>query len=144
MDCPVLRIGLSGFSPLDHYWLGQCIAQAVDALSRRAVFITSGDLSHKLRDDGPYGFAPEGSEFDRQITEAMADALDGLAVEAKLLSYEGITGVGYGVATFTVTGPDAGRRFGEQCGELERARLAEKKATEDPGSIWTGCPWSPL
>ena len=55
LDCPILRIGLSGFSPLDHYRLGQCIAQAVDALGRRAVFVASGDLSHKLRNDGPYG-----------------------------------------------------------------------------------------
>ena len=162
VDCPILRIGLSGFSPLDHYRLGQCIAQAVETLGRRAVFIASGDLSHKLRDDGPYGFAPEGPEFDRQVTEAMAagdflrfltmdlplceraaecglrsfqimaGALDGRAVESKLLSYEGVTGVGYGVATFAVTGPDENRRFGAQCAELERAHLAEKKASEDP------------
>ena len=146
---------------LDHYRLGQCIAQAVENLGRRAVFIASGDLSHKLKDDGPYGFAPEGPEFDRQITGAMAEgdflrfltmdpalcdraaecglrsfqimtgALDGMAVETKLLSYEGVTGVGYGVAAFTVTGPDGDRRFGEQCVELERTRLAEKKASED-------------
>ena len=162
VDCPILRIGLSGFSPIDHYRLGQCIAQAVETLGRRAVFIASGDLSHKLKDDGPYGFAPEGPEFDHQITEAMAEgdflqflttdpafcdraaecglrsfqimagALDGLDVEAKLLSYEGVTGVGYGVATFAVTGPNKNRHFGEQCAELERTRLAEKKASEDP------------
>ena len=60
VDCPILRIGLSGFSPLDHYRLGQCIAQAVETLGRRAVFIASGDLSHKLKDDGPYGFAQRG------------------------------------------------------------------------------------
>ena len=34
VDCPILRIGLSRFSPLDHYRLGQCIAQAVDAQGR--------------------------------------------------------------------------------------------------------------
>ena len=132
VNCPILRIGLSGFSPLDHYRLGQCIAQAVENLGRRAVFVASGDLSHKLREDGPYGFAPERPEFDWQITETMAagdflrfltvepalceraaeyglrsfqimaGALDGLAVEARLLSHEGITGMGYGVATFSV------------------------------------------
>ena len=53
VDCPILRIGLSGFSPLEHYRLGQCIARAVDKLGRRAVFVASGDLSHKLKDDGP-------------------------------------------------------------------------------------------
>ena len=61
----------------------------------------------------------------------MAGALDGQAVETKLLSYEGVTGVGYGVATFAVTGPDEDRRFGAQCEAMERARLAEKKASED-------------
>ena len=162
VDCPILRIGLSGFSPLEHYRLGQCIAKAVDNLDRRAVFVASGDLSHKLKDDGPYGYAPEGPVFDRRVTQAMADgdflqlltmdpglcdraaecglrsfqimagALDGLAVDAKLLSYEGTTGVGYGVATFAVTGPDKSRCFAAQCEEIERARLAERKAAEDP------------
>ena len=26
-------------------------------------------MSHKLKEDGPYGFAPEGPEFDRIVTE---------------------------------------------------------------------------
>ena len=162
VNCPILRVGLSGFSPLEHYRLGRCIAKAVDKLGRRAVFVASGDLSHKLKDDGPYGYAPEGPVFDRRVTEAMADgdflklltmdpglcdraaecglrsfqimagALDGLAVDARLLSYEGATGVGYGVAVFAVTGPDETRRFAERCEEIERAQLAERKAAEDP------------
>ena len=162
VDCPILRIGLSGFSPLEHYRLGQCIARAVEALGRRAVFVASGDLSHKLKEDGPYGYAPEGPVFDRRVTQAMesrdflqfltmdaslcgraaecglrsfqimAGALDALAVSPTLLSYEGTFGVGYGVATFAVTGPDEGRQFGKQCEELEQARLAERKAAEAP------------
>ena len=162
VDCPILRIGLSGFSPLEHYRLGQCIARAVDALGRRTVFVASGDLSHKLKDDGPYGYAPEGPVFDRRVTQAMesgdflqfltmdvslcdraaecglrsfqimAGALDGLAVTPELLSYEGTFGVGYGVATFAVTGPDESRRFAKQCEELEQARLTERRAAEDP------------
>lgn len=162
ITCPILCVGLSGFSPLQHYQLGQCVAKAVDKLGRRAVFVASGDLSHKLRDDGPYGYAPEGPVFDRRVTAAMesgdflqfltmdpalcdraaecglrsfqmmAGALDGLGVKPELLSYEGVTGVGYGVATFAVTGPDEGRRFAAQCEELERIRLTERKAAEDP------------
>ncbi len=162
VDCPILRVGLSGFPPLDHYRLGQCIAQAVDSLNRRAVFIASGDLSHKLKDDGPYGFASEGPVFDHRVTQAMAEgdflqfltvdpalceraaecglrsfqimagALDGLGVEPELLSYEGTFGVGYGVATFTVTDPNESRRFASQCEAAEWARLAERKAAEDP------------
>lgn len=162
VDRPILRIGLSGFSPLQHYQLGQCVAKAVDRLGRRAVFVASGDLSHKLRDDGPYGYTPEGPVFDRRVTAAMASgdflqfltmdpalcdraaecglrsfqimagALDGLGVKPELLSYEGVTGVGYGVATFAVTDPNENRRFAAQCEEIERTRLAQRKAAEDP------------
>lgn len=162
VDCPILRVSLSGFSPLDHYRLGQCIAQAVEALDRQVVFVASGDLSHKLKDDGPYGFAPEGPVFDRNVIQAMASgdflqfltmdpdlcghaaecglrsfqimagALDGLSVEPTFLGYQDVTGVGYGVAVYAVAGPDGNRQFGEQCEMIERARLAEKKASEDP------------
>lgn len=162
VSCPILRVGLSGFSPLEHYRLGQCVQRAIDALGRRAAFIASGDLSHKLKKDGPYGLAPEGAVYDQQITEVMASgdflrllqmderlcdraaecgqrsfqimagALDGLAVRAELLSHEGPFGVGYGVAAFTVTGEDETRRFGEQLQALERQRLAAQKAKEDP------------
>lgn len=64
--------------------------------------------------------------------QIMAGALDSLGVEPELLSYEGVTSVGYGVATFTVTGPDDDRRFAQQFGAIERARLAERRAAEDP------------
>ena len=162
VDCPILRIGLSGFSPLEHYRLGQCIARAVDKLGRRAVFVASGDLSHKLKETGPYGYVPEGPVFDNKVTDAMATgdflqfltmdgglcdraaecglrsfqvmagAMDGLSVDAKLLSYEGTFGVGYGVATFTVTGSKESRHFARQYEETLRVRLAERKAAEDP------------
>lgn len=56
----IVRIGLSGLSPEAHYALGKTIAEAASSLKRRIIFIASGDLSHKLREDGPYGYAPEG------------------------------------------------------------------------------------
>ncbi len=51
----LVRIGLSGFPLTAHYRLGQCIREAAQALDRRAVIIASGDLSHRLKGDGPYG-----------------------------------------------------------------------------------------
>lgn len=162
VDCPILRIGLSGMPPLAHYRLGRCIAKAVEDLDRRAVLVASGDLSHKLKTDGPYGFTPEGPEFDKQITDAMANgdflrfltmdplfcnraaecglrsfqimagALDGLAVEAKLLSYQDTFGVGYGVAVFSAAGAGENRCFAAKYQEAEQRRLAERKAGEDP------------
>lgn len=160
--CPIVRMSLSGFSPLEHYRLGQCVAEAVEALGRRAVFVASGDLSHKLKPDGPYGFAPEGPMFDTAVTQAMASgdflsfltmdpslceraaecglrsfqmmagALDGLAVKPQLLSHEGPFGVGYAVALFPVTGPDNSRRFAAACEQTLRARLDARRAGEDP------------
>lgn len=154
-------MGLSGFSPLAHYRLGQCIAEAVETLGRRAVFVASGDLSHKLKADGPYGFAPEGPKFDETVTRAMASgdflqfltmnpalceraaecglrsfqimagALDGLAVAPQLLSHEGTFGVGYAVALFPVTGQDASRRFASACAQAQRDRLEKRRAGED-------------
>lgn len=126
---PIVRIGLAGLSADAHRELGRVIAHAADALGRRVGFIASGDLSHKLLPEGPYGFASEGPVFDERVCELfasgdlealfdfddafceaaaecglrsfqiMAGALDGLAVDCKLLSHQGTFGVGYGVAT---------------------------------------------
>ena len=137
--CPnarVVRIGLSGFSPAEHYRLGRAVRDAAAKLGRRVVYIASGDLSHKLKPDGPYGFAPEGPAFDERVThdfatgdlldllcidpslseraaecglrsfQMMAGALDGTPVHAELLSYEGPFGVGYGIAAFTPDGTE--------------------------------------
>lgn len=131
----VVRIGLSGLSPLEHYRLGMLVQKVSEGLNRRVVYIASGDLSHKLTEDGPYGFASDGPMFDDYACRAfeagdflalltadpgmceraaecglcsfqiMAGALDCTPITAELLSYEGPFGVGYGVAAFTPTGP---------------------------------------
>ncbi len=162
VNCPILRIGQSGLSPLQHYRLGECIANAVNALNRRAVFVASGNLSHKPKEGASCGFAPEGPEFDQQVTAAMASgdflrfltmdlgfcaraaecglrsfqimagALDGLAAEPELLSYEAPLGVGCAVAVFTVTGTDKNRRFAAQYETAERRRITKIKTAEDP------------
>lgn len=143
-DYRIVRIGLSGLSPLDHYELGRLIAKTAADLQRSTVVIASGDLSHKLTKDGPYGFASEGPEFDAltmaalkkadflallqmdpELSEGaaecglrsfwiMAGALDRKAVQSTVLSYEGPFGVGYGVASFTVSGDDESRGFAAQ------------------------------
>lgn len=160
--CPIVRMGLSGFSPLDHYRLGKCVQDAVNALGRRAVFLASGDLSHKLKTDGPYGYAPEGPQFDDAVTRTMASgdflefltidpalceraaecglrsfqmmagALDGLAVEPQLLSHEGTFGVGYAIALFPVTGRNDSRCYEKDYLLAKNDRLATRKANEDP------------
>ena len=64
---PVVRVGLSGRPLTDHYRLGILLRETAEALGRRIAVIASGDLSHRLRKDGPYGLRPEGPEYDRRI-----------------------------------------------------------------------------
>ena len=157
----VVRVGLSGLPLTKHYEFGRLIAETAEKLGRRAVVVASGDLSHKLKTDGPYGFSPDGPVYDKRIMDVMgraafgelfdfsedfcesaaecghrsfvimAGAFDGRAVRAGRLSYEGPFGVGYGVCTLEGGGRDDSRRFLESYKEKERARLAAIRAAED-------------
>lgn len=80
----LVSMGLSGLALQKHYELGQCIQKAAKARNKNTVIIASGDLSHRLKADGPYGYAKEGPEYDRRIMEVM-----GQADFSKLLSFSG-------------------------------------------------------
>ena len=131
-DYQLVRVGLSGLPLISHYELGQCIQETANALNRKVVIIASGDLSHRLKEDGPYGYRKEGPEYDARIMDVMgrgdfgelmefpedfcekagecghrsftimAGALDKRKVTAEKLSYEGPFGVGYGIFTYNV------------------------------------------
>ena len=137
----IIRIGLSGLPLADHYKFGTFIKQVAEELGRNAVFVASGDLSHKLQDYGPYGFDPAGPVYDKRIMEAaskadfgamlefdeefldkaaecghrsfviMAGALDGVDVKPEVLSHQDVTGVGYGIAVFEPGGKNESRCF---------------------------------
>ena len=160
-DYQLVRIGLSGLPLTDHYRLGQMIQQTADSLGRRVVVIGSGDLSHKLRKDGPYGLSKEGPEYDERIMDVMgraafdklfdfdetfcdraaecghrsfcvmAGTLDGLELETRELSHEGTFGVGYGVCTYRVTGESDSRRCLKIWEERRRKLLEESRRKED-------------
>ena len=156
-----VRIGLSGMSEAVHYKFGRIISQVAEDLGRKIFFIASGDLSHKLKAEGPYGFVEEGPQFDSQVMEnlsgadflklltmnnkmcnraaecglrsfwIMAGALDKKSVRAEKLSYEGTFGVGYGIVYFNVGGEDATRNFAYQLIHLKKQEAAKRKAKED-------------
>lgn len=160
-DYRVVRIGLSGLSFSQHYRLGQCIQKTAELLGRNIVVIGSGDLSHKLREDGPYGFQAEGPQYDERIMDVMgradfgelfnfdenfcekaaecghrsflimAGTLDRLAVKAERLSYEGPFGVGYGVCVYESQGRDPGRDFLRQYEEKIVKEARERRQKED-------------
>ena len=150
----IVRIGLSGLPLTDHYKLGMMIKAAAEKLDRRVVIVASGDLSHKLQEYGPYGYVPEGPEYDERIMDVMgraafgelfdfdegfcdraaecghrsfvimSGAFDGTTVKAEHLSHQDVTGVGYGICTFYPEGEDDSRRFLD-------ARLSSMKSELD-------------
>ena len=161
-DYRLVRIGLSGLSLARHYELGQCIQSVAGQLGRNVAVIGSGDLSHKLKEEGPYGFQKEGPEYDEQIMDVMgraafgelfgfseefcdraaecghrsftimAGALERRSVKAERLSHEGTFGVGYGICTYEVTGKDPERNFLERYLMDQQKQAEERKQAEDP------------
>ena len=161
-DYRLVRVGLSGLPLADHYRFGQLIQRTAEKLDRRVVFIGSGDLSHKLLEEGPYGFAAEGPAYDERVMDVMgraafdelldfgedfcekaaecghrsfcimAGALDGKNLETEYLSHEGTFGVGYGICTYRVAGDDPQRLLLKKWEERRRQALEEQRQREDP------------
>jgi MEMO1 family protein len=122
----VLALSATGDSRVVKF--GEAVAEAAGRAGKRVVFISSGDLSHRLTEDAPCGFDARGAEFDQWLigslrhgahhqlldispnlkSAAKEDALDSVlvglgatgfdATGSEVLSYEGPFGVGYGVA----------------------------------------------
>ncbi len=159
-DFQMVRLSPSGLPAIDHYQVGMMIRDVIPE-DLNTVWVASGDLSHKLKKEGPYGLAKEGPVFDKQITEAMASgdfqtflafdtafchkaaecglgsftmmagAFDGYSLESKLLSYEGPFGVGYAVASFKPLGKDDSRCFLKHYVEEKQNELDTLKSKSD-------------
>ena len=114
----------------DLYKVGMALSESIFLLNRDVVVIASGDLSHRLKDFGPYDYNPVGERFDKKIIELLIDkktteiiamdpefceeagecgkrsidillgSLDSYDYNVEKLSYEGPFGVGYGVVSF--------------------------------------------
>jgi AmmeMemoRadiSam system protein A len=61
----------------------------------------------------------------------MAGAFDGMAVEARQLSHEDVTGVGYGICSFIPSVPDDSRKFLDQYLEKKADEAAQRLASSD-------------
>ena len=138
-DFKLIVVSLSTMPYTRHYELGQIIKKSVEELNRDAVFVASGDLSHKLQEYGPYGFVEEGPIYDKKIMEIMSKGdfikllefddnlcekaavcghrsfiimsgtLDHVKVKSTMLSHEDVTGVGYGLCTYYPDGESEDR-----------------------------------
>ena len=157
----LVRTGLSGYDLLKHYEYGMLIKDTVEELGRKVVYVASGDLSHKLQNYGPYGFADEGPVYDKRIMDVcsgarfgelfdfdenfcekaaecghksfviMAGALDGRVVEAEQYSHEDVTGVGYGICSFIPKGEDEGSHFLDARLKMVEEELEQKQQKSD-------------
>ena len=134
-DYKLVVVGLSDISLEANYEMGKIIREAVNNLNRRVVYVASGDLSHKLKEYGPYGFIKEGPIYDERIMDVMKNArfeellkfdldflekvaecghrsfimmsgfLNKIKVIPKYYSHEDITGVGYGICSYEPIDP---------------------------------------
>ncbi|OEF95854.1 AmmeMemoRadiSam system protein A [Desulfuribacillus alkaliarsenatis] len=121
----IVHITVGKMSTKELYEVGMALRTAIDNAGIPTVVMASGDLSHTLKEDGPYGYEPAGPEFDNKIVEAFRSnelqkifsisedviepaatcamesivitlgLFEGKKVDAHVLSYEGPFGVGY-------------------------------------------------
>ncbi|MDP4088755.1 MAG: AmmeMemoRadiSam system protein A [Bacillota bacterium] len=143
----LVHITYAPLGDIELYKFGEIISKAVKELGEKVVFIASGDLSHRLKDDGPYDYHPHGEKFDREFLQLlqqgdvlgvfnidretvcdagecgrrsvliMLGALEGFKFNGDLLSYEGTFGVGYGIVRFNILSEG-----GSKLAELEGLR----------------------
>ncbi len=57
-------------SPEVHFQRGKEIIKSLPR-AKRGAWIASGDMSHRLKEDGPYGLHPSGPKFDREFIERL-------------------------------------------------------------------------
>ena len=133
---PLVCLSMSMLDFKAHYVMGVAINKAIESVGRNAVFIASGDMSHRLIPGAPAGFNPRGAEFDKKMVDiidsgdfsalfgldagliddagecglrsvfTMAGTIDGYSRVSRVLSYEGPFGVGYLVARTVPGEPD--------------------------------------
>lgn len=153
-DFKVVHISISYLSLEELYRFGMSIGKAVEASDENVVFIASGDLSHKLSHDGPYGYSEEGKRFDQLIVNSIREnnvdallnidddfceragqcglrsfiimygALDGYRLKPEVYSYEAPFGVGYCIAKIDTDIEDSDRKV------LDK-RMEEIRKNED-------------
>jgi len=132
-DYNIVHITYGLLSKVRLYEFGIAIKEAVSAQDKSVVVIASGDLSHKLSEEGPYGFSEAGVEFDKKIIELLKNgdaegifsidkrlikgagecglrsfyilfgSMEEKDISGELLSYEAPFGTGYGVMKFNTT-----------------------------------------
>lgn len=155
-----ISVALMPFEEL--YRFGMCIKRAVEESNERVVLIASGDLSHRLTHDAPYGFNKHGREFDDLLIKSVEEldvetlmgmdedfcrdagecglrsflmmfgALDGYSLKPDIYSYEGPFGVGYSIARIGVGEKAGTTNILSKVREAKMKKLEGVRKNEDP------------
>lgn len=155
----LVHITYGGLTPIQLYKFGKLIKESVEESNKNAVFIGSGDLSHRLKDEGPYDYSPYGEKFDKEIISLltkgdvagvfnidsemienagecglrsyyiMLGAMEGNEIKGELLSYEGTFGVGYAAMKFELKNSD--RDILSEITKEKRKKYNERVDNED-------------
>ena len=58
-------------SPKQHFNWGKNLYLKIKDSKSRIALVASGDMSHCLKEDGPYGFHPDGPKYDKLLIESL-------------------------------------------------------------------------
>jgi AmmeMemoRadiSam system protein A len=159
-DYKLVHITYGLLSKAQLYKFGMAIQKAVRESDKNAVVIASGDLSHKLSIESPYGIDENGEKFDKKVIELLSDgdvlgvfrldrklvkgagecglrsfyillgAMEGYEVKGECLSYEGPFGIGYGVMRFNTVASD-NKKLLESIIAIKQEEIERLRACED-------------
>lgn len=163
-DIPIVALSYGLLPTFDLYRFGTIISKSADALGRRIAVVASGDMSHRLKDEGPYSYHPDGPVFDGTIKDLlgrgdtravlalpeklrenagecgyrsiviMLGTLDGLQYTGKIYGYEGPFGVGYLTAGFYPDSP--GVSWLDTLEEEGKQVMKERRSAESVPVRW--------
>jgi AmmeMemoRadiSam system protein A len=133
-DYQVIHITPGGLDLQEIDRFGTLLGKVADEMEQRVLILASADLSHCLKDAGPYTFSKEGPVFDQIVVDSIGEkhyddllnmkphlyepagqcglrpivmalgAMEGLESQPEVFSYEGPYGVGYMTAAISVIG----------------------------------------
>jgi len=163
-DIPIVAISIGFLEVQELYAFGKVIQDAAEQLGKRIAVLASGDMSHRLKNEGPYDYHPDGLRFDQQVKTIletadvdsllkmpltlrenagqcgypsliiMFGALDGIDFEPRIFSYEGPFGVGYLNAGFSPRGLSVSLM--DRLEEQNQEKIGEKRRSESMQVKW--------
>lgn len=163
-ELPILAISIGMLDQQDLYTFGGIVREASKRLGKKVAVVASGDMSHALKEEGPYRYHPDGPRYDQAVKQAMTEgdfaavlqipaelrenarecgypslvillgAMDGYKAEDMRLSYEGPFGVGYLTAGFKPGEETEGLLAGLEA--RQKAVMAVRRVQESPIVRW--------